>query len=92
MNDFLNSNEWQWQLARRIAQGVLGVFVADIDLILGFGILDPTTRALVVAFVMAVLSPIMAAIGGDDIVKATGGKDKPWTDASEGVSPFVYGD
>ncbi len=93
MNDFLNSNEWQWQLARRIAQGVLGVFVADIDLILGFGILDPTTRALVVAFVMAVLSPIMAAIGGDDIVKATGGKDKPWTDASgfgAWASPLLF--
>lgn len=74
MNDFLNSNEWQWRLARTIVQGVLGVFIANIDLILGFGILDPTIRALVVAFVMAVLSPIMAAIGGgDDIVIPKGG-------------------
>ena len=46
-------------------QGVLGVFIANIDLILGYAILDPTLRALVVAFVMAVLSPVMAALGGD---------------------------
>ena len=37
----------------------------SIDLILGHAILDPTLRALVVAFVMAVLSPVMAALGGD---------------------------
>ena len=65
MSEFLASNEWQWRLARTVAQGVLGVFIANIDLILGYAILDPTLRALVVAFVMAVLSPVMAAIGGD---------------------------
>lgn len=46
-------------------QGVLGVFIANINLILGYAILDPTLRALVVAFVMAILTPIMAAIGVD---------------------------
>lgn len=63
MTDFLTSNEWQWRLARTIVQGVLGVFVANIDMILGYAVLDPTVRALIVAFVMAVLSPIMAEIG-----------------------------
>lgn len=66
MGEFLASNDWKWRLARTIVQGVLGVFIANIDLILGYAILDPTIRALVVAFVMAVLSPIMAAIGGGD--------------------------
>ena len=65
MSEFLASNEWQWRLARTIVQGVLGVVIANIDLILGYAILDPTLRALVVAFVMAVLSPVMAALGGD---------------------------
>lgn len=74
MNEFLTSNEWQWRLARTIVQGVLGVFVANIDLIIGFGVLDPTMRALVVAFVMAVLSPVMAVLGGgDEIVIPKGG-------------------
>ncbi len=65
MSEFLASNDWKWRLARTIVQGVLGVFIANIDLILGYAILDPTLRALVVAFVMAVLSPVMAALGGE---------------------------
>ena len=63
MEKFLTGNEWNWRLLRTIAQGVLGVFVANVDLIVGFAVLDPTMRALVVAFVMAVLSPVMAEIG-----------------------------
>ena len=63
MEKFLTGNEWNWRMARTIAQGVLGVFVANVDLIVGFAVLDPTMRALVVAFVMAVLSPVMAEIG-----------------------------
>ena len=63
MNDFLTSNEWQWRLLRTIAQGVLGVVVANIDLLVGTAVLEPTWRALVVALVMAVLSPVMAEIG-----------------------------
>ena len=63
MNDFLTSNEWQWRLLRTIAQGVMGVVVANIDLLVGTAVLEPTWRALVVALVMAVLSPVMAEIG-----------------------------
>lgn len=63
MSEFLASNDWKWRLARTIVQGVLGIFIANINLILGYAILDPTLRALVVAFVMAILTPIMAAIG-----------------------------
>lgn len=63
MDKFLTGNEWSWRLLRTVMQGVLGVFVANIDLIVGFAVLDPTMRALVVAFVMAVLSPVMAEIG-----------------------------
>ena len=66
MNEFLNSNEWQWRLARTVAQGVIGVLIANVDLIVGWCVLDPATRALVVALVMAVLSPIMAELGGGD--------------------------
>lgn len=65
MNEFLASNEWYWRLARTIVQGVLGVVIANIDLIMGWCVLDPSTHGLVVALVMAVLSPIMAALGGD---------------------------
>ena len=65
MNEFLASNEWQWRLLRTVVQGVLGVVIANLDLIMGWCVLDPSMRGLVVALVMAVLSPIMAALGGD---------------------------
>ena len=63
MNRFLTGNEWQWRLARTIAQGVLGVLVANIDVLVGAAVLDPSSRAIVVALCMAVLSPVMAEIG-----------------------------
>ena len=37
--------------------------VANVDLLVGTAVLDPTWRALVVALVMAVLTPVMAEIG-----------------------------
>jgi len=63
MTEFLTSNEWYWRLARTIVQGVLGVIVANIDLIVGACVMDPSQRAMCVAFCMAILSPIMAEIG-----------------------------
>jgi hypothetical protein len=63
MSDFLSGNEWYWRLARTVLQGVLGVIVANLDLLVGVMALGPEWRALVVALVMAVLSPVMAEIG-----------------------------
>ena len=63
MSSFLTSNEWEWRLLRTIAQGVLGVVVANVDLLVGTAVLEPSWRALVVALVMAVLSPLMAELG-----------------------------
>lgn len=63
MNTFLKSNDWKYRLLRTIVQGVIGVIVANVDILVGYIVLDPATRALVVAFVMAVLSPIMAELG-----------------------------
>lgn len=66
MNEFLTSNEAKYRLLRTIVQGVLGVIVANLDLIFGYVIFEPQTRAFVVALVMAVLSPVMAMIGGKE--------------------------
>lgn len=63
MEKFLTGNEWQWRLARTVAQGVLGVVASNIDVLLGAAVLDPAARAICVALVMAVLSPVMAEIG-----------------------------
>lgn len=66
MNLFLTSNEWQWRLLRTVVQGVLGVVVANVGLLMGVAVLDPTWRALCMAMVMAVLSPVMAELGKAD--------------------------
>ena len=63
MNTFLTSNDAKYRLARTILQGLIGVLVANIDIIFGYFVLDPTQRAIIVAAVMAVLSPIMASLG-----------------------------
>ena len=74
MGEFLTSNEWQWRLARTIFQGVIGVVVANVDTILGYAVMDPTLRALIVAFIMAVLAPVMAMLGDEgDISIPKGG-------------------
>lgn len=42
------------------------MIIANLDLIMGWCVLDPSMRTLMVALVMAILSPTMAALGGDD--------------------------
>ena len=63
MEDFLTDNGWRWRLARTIVQGIVDVLAANVDLLVGCAVLDPTWRAVVVALVMAVLSPVMEALG-----------------------------
>ena len=81
MNEFLTSNDWKWRLARTIAQGLVGVLIANIDLLAGYVVLDTAMRPVVVAAVMAVLSPVMAELGaaggsgGDGAGGGTGAAD-----------------
>lgn len=64
MGRFLNSNAPVYRLLRTIAQGILGVLIANADVLVGGHISEPY-KAIIVALVMAILSPVMAAIGGD---------------------------
>lgn len=75
MRKFLTSNEWQYRLLRTIVQGVLGVLVANLDVLAGMVVLDPAIRAVVVALVMAILSPVMAMLGGGDSAFIEGGAE-----------------
>lgn len=69
MNTILSSNEAKYRLIRTIIQGVIGVLIANLDLIVGVFHFDTSVKALIVAIVMAILSPIMAALGGDEMDK-----------------------
>ncbi|MFU0811922.1 MAG: Alanine racemase [Atopobium sp.] len=74
--EFLTGNEWWWRLARTIVQGILGVAVANMDLLVGTFQLTPEWQAFVVALVMAVLSPVMAEIGSHISTDTEGGTNE----------------
>lgn len=61
---FFNSNSWLYRMLRTIYQGVIGVIIANIDLLFSFiPSMPDALRPVLVAVVMAILSPIMAEIG-----------------------------
>lgn len=63
MKKFLSSNEAKYRLFRTIVQGIVGVLIANIDLIVGQFVIDPMWKTFIVGLVMAVLSPVMAMFG-----------------------------
>ena len=65
MKKFLQSNETIYRLLRTIAQAVIGVIIANIDVIIGTFTMDVVWKPIIVALVMAILSPIMAELGKD---------------------------
>lgn len=66
MKEFLRSNKTEDRLLRTILQGVIGVIVANIDLLLGYTVIPPELRPVVTGLVMAILSPIMSELGGGE--------------------------
>lgn len=63
MKKFLSSNETKYRLGRTILQGIIGVIVAYIDVIVGTMAIPNELRPMIVALVMAILSPIMSELG-----------------------------
>lgn len=66
MNNFLTSNSAGMRLARTIVQAVIGVLISYADVLIGQAAINPELRPMIVALVMAVLSPIMAILGEAD--------------------------
>lgn len=63
MNRLFIRNDAKYRLLRTIIQGIIGVIIANLDYIVGVFSIPVGTKALIVALVMAILSPIMAAMG-----------------------------
>ena len=63
MNTFLSSNEAKYRLLRTILQGIIGVIIANLDMLIGLAPIPPEVKPLIVALTMACLSPIMAYLG-----------------------------
>ena len=70
-SNFMSSNSTSCRLARTIVQSVIGVVVANIDLIIGAISIPTEWKPFIVAMVMAILSPIMGALS-DNIEKPQG--------------------
>lgn len=65
-SNFMSSNSTSCRLARTIAQGIIGVIIANIDLLIGAISIPTEWKPFIVAMVMAVLSPIMGALSGNN--------------------------
>lgn len=60
---FLSSNETLWRVLRTIVQAVIGVVIANLDVIIQAIEISESWKPVIVALVMAILSPIMSEIG-----------------------------
>lgn len=69
MNKLLINNSGKYRLIRTIIQGIIGVLIANIDMIVGTFEFSPEMKALIVALVMAILSPVMSSLGTTDMKK-----------------------
>lgn len=67
MNRLFYNNGAKWRLLRTIIQGVIGVFVANLDLLVGSFSISPEYKPMIAAVVMAILSPIMAELGTSEM-------------------------
>ena len=63
MQKFLTSNSWEYRLFRTVVQGIIGVLIANLDVLVASLSISDTLRPIIVALCMAILSPIMAEIG-----------------------------
>lgn len=67
---FLSDNSPKYKLLRTIFQGLIGVLAANLDVIIGTFNIPPEIKGVIVAAVMAVLTPVMAVLGGKEEVTA----------------------
>ena len=63
LDRFFHENSTQMRLLRTIVQGILSVIIANLDILTGMVSIDPTIKPIIVASLMAILSPIMSEIG-----------------------------
>lgn len=66
MKKILQSNETKYRLLRTILQGIIGVLIANADLLVSAWSFTPEVKAFIVALVMAILSPIMSELGNTE--------------------------
>lgn len=66
MKEFLGSNAARDRLIRTIIQGIIGVLIANVDLLVEPLTIPVAYKPMIVMLVMAILSPIMAYFGDEE--------------------------
>ena len=79
---FINSNTMGMRFLRTVVQGVIAALIVYIPEAIGYLNLDGATAALLVALIMAVLSPLMAVLKQADEDKMT---EEAETELSNGL-------
>lgn len=63
MTKFLTDNGWSYRLGRTILQGIISILIENVAYIAGVIPMPAELRPVVIALIMAVLSPCMAMLG-----------------------------
>ena len=63
---WLRSNSTSARLSRTIAQAVISVLIANVDLLVSRLSFSPEMKTFIVGMCMAILSPIMSELGGKE--------------------------
>lgn len=63
MNKFLTSNTGQMRLARTIVQAIIGFIIDNAAMLVAQTQFSAATQAIIVAGIIAILSPIMSELG-----------------------------
>lgn len=63
MKKFLQSNKTRDRLLRTILQGVIGVLIANADVLVGPLTIPAEYKPVIAATIMAILSPVMSELG-----------------------------
>lgn len=66
MNKFLTNNGIWYRFARTVVQGIVGFIVSNIDMLIGTLNFTADTKAIIIVIVMAILAPVMKALGMED--------------------------
>lgn len=69
MNRLFVRNDAKYRLLRTIIQGVIGVIIANLDVIIGGFDIPVSAKPIIASLVMAILSPIMSALGTTEMDK-----------------------
>lgn len=68
IDKFLNSNSTEARLARTILQGLIGVLITSLAVLVGWLNLSPQAASILTAVIMCFLSPIMALLKNSDTI------------------------